>query len=319
MISSLPRFFLELISIIGISGFAFYLIKVDNTNLFSTLGVFIAATFRIIPSINKIITSLQNLKYQDSSLDLLVNESKKLGKENRQNKNYSLTKFDRTIKLKNINFKYSKKGISILKNIYLKINKGEMIGIVGGSGSGKTTLIDIILGLHKPDSGEIIIDDLVIKDYKIKNLIKGIGYVPQNIFLIDDTIKNNIALGIPPDKINDEYLFSAIKNAQLDNFINDLPSGVETKVGEKGIQISGGQIQRIGIARALYNQPEILILDEATSALDNKTERNFIDSIEILKKKQTIIMIAHRMTSLKNCDKIFELDSGVLTEKLLKL
>ena len=320
VVSSLPRFFLEIISIIGIVGFVFVIVLQNNnyTNLLATLGVFVAATFRLIPSINKIIGGFQNMKYHNSSLDLLVNEFKTLKVEYKQDENNSAITFDRSIRLKDLNFKYSKEGSFILKNINLTINKGEMVGIVGGSGSGKTTLIDILLGLHKPNQGEIMIDDVVIKEDKVKKWTKKIGYVPQSIFLIDDTITNNIALGIPAEKINEQHLSSAVSAAQLDNFISNLPSGIETKVGEKGIQISGGQIQRIGIARALYNKPEILILDEATSALDNKTEIKFIDSIERLKKKQTIIMIAHRITSLKNCDKIFELNSGVLTEKSLK-
>lgn len=321
IVSSFPRYFLEVISIIGLVGFVFVIILQNNNyaNLLASLSVFVAATFRLIPSINKIIASLQNMRYQNSSLDLLVNEFKTLIVENKELDDNSAITFDRSIRLNGLNFKYYNGGVFVLKNLNLTINKGEMIGIIGASGSGKTTLIDILLGLHKPGQGEILIDDVEIKGDNLKNWTKKIGYVPQNIFLIDDTITNNIALGIPAEKINKQNIASAVKAAQLDHFISNLPSGLETNVGEKGIQISGGQIQRIGIARALYNNPEILILDEATSALDNKTEIKFIDSIEKLKNKQTIIMIAHRITSLKNCNKIFELTSGVLNEKSLKL
>lgn len=312
----LPRFYLEIISIVGIVGFVFTLILQDNnfSSMVSILGVFIAATFRLIPSINKILASLQTMKYQNASLDLLFNEFKILKKGQVKKKSILSDSFNESIQLKKIFFKYGGKDKHILDGLDLEIKKGEMIGIIGESGSGKSTLVDLILGLHTPYEGYIMIDGKSISISDKTNLNMNVGYVPQQIFLIDDTIEKNITVGIEYDKIDTKLLSQAIELAQLSNFIKSLPKGLKTVVGERGVQISGGQLQRIGIARALYNNPEILILDEATSALDNKTEIEFIKSIELLKSKKTIIMIAHRISSLINCDRVYNLQYGKLNE-----
>lgn len=321
IVSGFPRFYLELISVIGMVVFIFILIFMNNdySNILKTVGVFIAATFRLIPSINKILIGLQNIKFHNASLDVLVNEYKilRLQKE-KQNYNPEKIKFKNSLKLNGLSFKYPKRDNYILKDINLLIKKGEMIGIIGGSGSGKSTLIDIILGLHKPLGGEIVLDGKKVKNLIENNWTKNIGYVPQRIFLIDDTIRNNIALGIHENDIDDLKIKHAIKASQLNEFIDSLPNGIDTYVGDKGIQISGGQNQRIAIARAIYNDSEILILDEATSSLDNLTEKEFIKSIEFFKYKKTIIIISHRSSSLVYCDKVFEMKEGKLLEKNFK-
>lgn len=316
----LPRFYLEIISIVGIVGFVFTLILQDNnfSSMVSILGVFIAATFRLIPSINKILASLQTMKYQNPSLDLLFYEFKILKKGQVKKKSILSDSFNESIQLKKIFFKYGGTDKHILDGLDLEIKKGEMTGILGESGSGKSTLIDLILGLHTPFEGDIMIDGKSISLSDKTNLNMNVGYVPQQIFLIDDTIEKNITVGIEYDKIDTKLLNQAIELAQLSNFIKSLPKGLKTVVGERGVQISGGQLQRIGIARALYNNPEILILDEATSALDNKTEIEFIKSIELLKSKKTIIIIAHRISSLINCDRVYNLQSGKLNEISVK-
>ena len=193
-----------------------------------------------------------------------------------------------------------------MKCINLRIEKGQTIGITGESGSGKSTLVDILMGLHKPTKGEIKIDDVL--DFQLNQSWRNaIGYVSQSIYLTDDTIKKNIALGDPDDIISDSRIIELLKQVQLEEFVSKLKMGIYTKVGERGVQLSGGQRQRIGIARALYNSPDILILDEATSALDTKTENGVMECINSLKGDKTIVMIAHRLNTLKSCDLLFEL------------
>ena len=316
LFSSLPRFYLEIITILGIVGFIFILLiqEINASEMFAVLGTFVAASFRLIPSVNKVISSLQNMKYQSIPISKLVEEFSILEKGLISHESRTMISFKKTISLEHLYFKYKGATTYLFEDLNLKINKGEMIGFVGESGSGKSTLIDLILGLLKPEKGKILIDEKTYLNKEQSKGLENVGYVPQQIYLLDDSIKNNITLGIPNENVNKGQLNKAIDAAQLNEFIKQLPKGLNTVVGERGVQISGGQMQRIGIARALYNNPEILILDEATSALDNKTEIEFIKSIEILKSKKTIIMIAHRISSLVNCDRVYNLQSGKLNE-----
>ncbi len=196
----------------------------------------------------------------------------------------------------------------------MTIKKGDFIGIIGETGSGKSTLINLLIGLLKPSEGKVEVDEFNI-NLNLPEWYKKIGYVPQSVYLIDDTIKKNIAFGLPNDDIDDDLVGKAVEKASLNKFINDLQSGLETIVGEKGIRLSGGQQQRIGIARALYRDPEILILDEATSSLDQATEKRIIESIKFFKGKKTIIIVTHRLFTVKNCDKIFFVDKGKVTKQ----
>ena len=309
-ISQLPRFYLELLSIIGLVSFIVLLLfqGKDTTSLISILGVFVAATFRMIPSLNRIIAGVQSMKYYSPSLDIIYEElniDTGPGQAALDNMQFN---FQNEIKLENISFSFNEDRV-ILKEINLKIKKGQTIGIIGESGSGKSTLIDLIIGLQKPTSGQIIIDG--ISGFKTnQQWRKKIGYVSQSIYLTDDTIKNNIALGIQKNEINDLRISELLKQVQLEEFISNLKFGVNTKVGERGVQLSGGQRQRIGIARALYHDPDVIILDEATSALDNETERDVMESFNNLKGVKTIIMIAHRTSTLKDCDFIYKIEKG---------
>ena len=305
-LNQLPRFYLELIAVFGLTLFiGVMLIQEKNVpTLIATIGVFVAAVFRLIPSINKIITAFQNLKYHDSSVNIIYNEYLALS-------NYENPKIKLNFSLKNkleiseLSFKYNDDSNLILEDINLEILSGETIGIIGGSGEGKSTFINLICGLYKPLKGKIKSDDKNIND-DIISWNNIIGYVPQDVFIIDDTIENNIFFGREKNDVDNELLHNAIKRAQLDELIKNLPKGLKTKIGERGSQISGGQIQRIGIARALYHEPPLLIFDESTSSLDNKTEELIMDSIYSLKGK-TKIIISHRQSTLKECDKIFEL------------
>lgn len=311
-LSQIPRFYLELISIIGLVSFIVILLLQgkDTTSLITVLGVFVAATFRMIPSLNRIISATQSMKYYLSSVHVVYKEINS-STQFKDNKNYpEKHQFQNKIEFKKVNFSFNN-SMPVLIDVDLEIRKGHTIGIIGESGSGKSTLVDLLIGLHKPTSGEIVIDGLsgIQMDQVWKN---NIGYVSQSIYLTDDSIKNNIALGIPENKINETRIVDLLDQVQLKKFITNLELGVNTKVGERGVQLSGGQRQRIGIARALYHNPDILIFDEATSALDMETENEIMRSINYLKRHKTIIIIAHRLITLKLCDSIYKIDDGKL-------
>lgn len=311
------RYYLELITVFGVILLIYFLLN-DNqssSEILTTLGIFVAATFRIIPSLNKIISSLQNIRYYRPSIDLIFNEfNKTIYRDNPLDVSKKLI-FSEKIEIKDLTFNYNRK--KVLKNINFQIKKGQIIGVIGSSGSGKTTFIDILNGLLKPSSGQILIDNFSIHDYE-NSLMELIGYVGQDIFLMDDTIISNIAFGIDIDKVNKIALEKAINSSKLNELIKELPMGIYSKVGERGVQLSGGQRQRIGIARALYRDPQLLIFDEATASLDNKTEASVIKSITNLKRKKTIIMVAHRISTLVNCDKVIEIKNGEIFEVDIK-
>tara|TARA_A100001015_G_scaffold161094_1_gene179063 strand:- start:688 stop:2439 length:1752 start_codon:yes stop_codon:yes gene_type:complete len=311
-LSQIPRFYLELVTVLGLVFFIAFMIIIEKRTeeIITTLGVFVAASFRMIPSINKIIAALQTLKFYNSSLAVVYNEMK-LKSETSSTVHQGDFLFGDKITIENLSFSYARELPNVLNKINLTIEKGKTIGFKGVSGSGKSTLVDTIIGLHYPTEGEIKVDGLAIRD-NLANWQQKIGYVSQEIFLADDSIIQNVAFGIPRDKIDKEKVISALNAAQLYGFINELESGLETTVGERGVQLSGGQRQRLGIARALYHNPEILILDEATASLDVDTEKNVMKAIHALKGKKTILIIAHRLTTLEGCDDIYEIKNGFL-------
>ena len=315
----LPRYYLEFLSVFGLLIFISVLLYLekDLAGLIATLGVFVAATFRMMPSLNKLIASSQSLKYYKSSLNVLYQEFNTLKPSKFQYQAPIDFDFTKEISFKAISFLYHTEQDRILNNISLSVQPGEIIGFIGPSGSGKTTLIDLFLGFYSPTTGDIKIGDQSIYN-DINSWQKKIGYVSQNIFLLDNSIKSNIALGVNDSEIDFDKLENAIKLAQLEVFVKNLPNGLETRVGEMGVQLSGGQRQRIGIARALYNNPPIIVLDEATSALDTKTESGVMNSIKQLKGLKTIIIIAHRLSTLSICDQIFSLDKGVIKQEILE-
>jgi ABC-type multidrug transport system fused ATPase/permease subunit len=308
----LPRLFFEFFAIVGL---AFYIIVISTSgktmvSALPILGFFVASAFRLIPSLSTIIGSLQVIKYSKSSIILLSEEFDKINKNKLiPNKNKFL--FENEIQFTNLSFNYFGTNNAIISNLNFSVKKGQTIGIIGESGSGKSTLIDLLLGLLNPSSGSILVDSIDINS-NIFGWQKLIGYVPQSINLLDDTIENNIALGVEKQNIEKSKLTNAIVDAQIEDFISSLPEGLNTKVGERGVRLSGGQKQRIGIARSLYNNPSILVLDEATSALDNNTENEVMKSITSLKGKKTIFIIAHRLSTIQNCDVVFNLKNGVL-------
>ena len=317
-LNSIPRHYLELVSISGVV--LIILVSLSHSpelkNVITTLGICLAGTFKIIPSFNRIIASFQNIKFNAPSLDIIYDEVYSLKTRTKTKKAVNQTgiEFKNNLLIKNLHFSYLNSSKRVLNKINLKIEKGTTIGIIGGSGEGKSTLVNILIGLLNPTKGEIKVDNKLLDASNLKAFQGHIGYVPQDIYLIDDSIKNNIALGIHSNEISSKRLDKSIKDSQLSKFINSISEGIETMVGERGVKLSGGQKQRIGIARALYNDPDILVLDEACSALDIEIEKEVMKSINFLKRQKTIIIISHRHSSLIECDKIFEMESGQLNE-----
>ena len=310
--SNYPKLWLEITTIICISGYLIFIIEKNNNvnNILPFLSIFTLSSFRLMPSFAKISAAIQNLSYRGSVIQLIFNELN-LPQLNNKNVDNCKVEFNNEIIINIKEFKYKTSENNILENIQLKIIKNTSIGIIGQSGSGKSTLIDLIIGLIKPNNGSILVDsfDISKNDQHLIAWQKNIGYVPQTIYLTDDTLISNIALGIERDNINEKALYNAINIACLNDLINSLPNGLNTIVGERGVRLSGGQRQRIGIARALYRNPPLLILDEATSALDSLTETKVMENINALGDK-TLILIAHRVSTLEKCDVLITMNSG---------
>ena len=316
-ISQLPRIYLETICVIFASIIILFLALQGNDfqEIVPVLGVFVLAAFRLLQSANRILSSANALHFADSVVTNLYEEMKILPSKKVKTAKYDIQRsciaFQKDIELKDVSYQYPKSKKFSLSNINLTFRKGESIGVIGKSGSGKSTLSDLILGLLKPTTGIINVDGISIYQ-NIKYWQSLIGCVQQDIFLLDDSIIRNITFGENYSKIDNEKLTSAIKDAKLEELIESLPNGLNTKLGERGLKISGGQKQRIGIARALYRNAPILIFDEATSALDNESESEIVSSIKNLQGKRTIIVVAHRLSTIEHCDRVVELKNGLI-------
>ncbi|MCT4581227.1 MAG: ABC transporter ATP-binding protein/permease [Flavobacteriales bacterium] len=303
---------ISIISSITLLIFIGIIYDIDKNNTVKFLGIFALSAYRLIPSFNKMTVSILSFKSYQYTLNFLTHSLSNIQKEKKTTPSEEMS-FKSSIEIKNLFFEYTK-GSPVLNNISFTIQKGDTIGIIGKSGSGKTTLMNILLGLIQQTSGKILIDNK--KTLQKSDLQQKVGYVQQSIFLTDGSIKENIAFGIPENLIDIDKIYRCIKDANLEELINSLPNGIETKVGELGSQISGGQKQRIGIARVLYSDAEILFFDEATSALDQDTEKQITNTLQLLSKsdkKLTMIIIAHRLSTLKHCNKIFKIDKGDLS------
>lgn len=316
-VAQIPRYVLEVIAFGGMFFVILYSMALNKGLIESLpiLALYGFAGYRLMPAMQLIYVSLSQIKFANYSLVELAEDFKLDNTDflkNTHSKNKMTLK--KEIAINNLSFGYSGGRKKIIKKINLLIKANRTTGIVGESGSGKTTLIDIIMGLYSPDSGSVKVDNILIDHRNIKDWQSIIGYVPQQIHLLDDTIANNIALGLDSNLINQFEIEEAAKTANLHNFIMTLPSRYETIAGDRGVKLSGGQRQRIGIARALYRKPKILVLDEATSALDNLTEFAVMDAVHKLSHKLTIIIVAHRLTTLKSCDQIIFMDSGRIAD-----
>ena len=317
IISQLPRFILEAIGFGGILLIILYIMaqKGSFNNALPIVSLYVFAGYRLLPALQQIYSSFTRLTFVEPSLDQLHDDLKNLQPFN-QNQDQGIFSFNKTITLKNLYYNYPNTSRTALKDISLEIPEKSTVGFVGATGSGKTTTIDIILGLLEAQKGTLEVDGKVITKQNTRSWQKCIGYVPQHIFLADDSVSANIAFGVNSKDINQIAVEKASKIANLHNFvIDELPNQYQTTIGERGIRLSGGQRQRIGIARALYHSPKLLILDEATSALDNQTEKAVMEAVNNLSKDITIILIAHRLNTVKNCDIIFKLDKGKLIDQ----
>ena len=316
----IPKYLIEFVAF----GFTVILIiflnshnKGDFVGIIPQLAFFVLAGYKLLPSFQQIYMNISTIKSHISALDSIEIdlqssiEKKEIYKENKENfKNF------KTIILKNLNFSFQKRKKFQITNLNLNINANSIIGIAGESGSGKSTIANLIIGLLEPTSGEIKIDGKVLDYRNMKSWQKNIGYVPQSIFLCEGSLKENIAFGIDYKNIDNELVEKAVKLAELSSFINTLPDYLDTNLGERGVQLSGGQQQRVGIARALYHDPNILIFDEATSSLDENTEKNIMNAIDKFSGLKTIIIIAHRINTLKKCDNIFLIEQGRIIDEM---
>lgn len=319
LLSITPKYMVEAVCMTGL--LIAIIIKLnfghgELENFIPQLATFAVAAFRLLPSVGRINEHVNNILYAVPSVDLIYGDLKGIedyqeSKGEEEGKEWS---FEHGITAKHITYAYPNTDTNVLEDANCIIPKGKTVAFIGSSGAGKTTMADIILGLLAPQRGKILVDNIDV----FKNLTMWhhqIGYIPQVIYLSDDTIRNNIAFGIHEDQIDEEAVRTALKKAQLAEFVDTLPDGLDTIVGDRGVRLSGGQRQRIGIARALYHDPEILVLDEATSALDNETETAVMEAIESLQGSKTMIIIAHRLTTIQNADIIYEVGDGKVTER----
>jgi ABC-type multidrug transport system fused ATPase/permease subunit len=315
-IAGLPRYLLEVVTFSGIIAIAVLsttIGNIDSSKVIPMLSLYAMAGYRLMPALQGIYSGLAVLKYNIPVFNILVNDFSQETLKTKVDRQLPVT-FTNKLLLKDVSFSYKNSKYMAIKKVNIEIPHNATIGLVGLTGSGKTTLIDILLGLLIPKDGCIVVDGIQINKNNVSGWQKNLGYVPQSVYLTDDTIESNIAFSVAKKEIDKKQVIEAAKMANLDQFILTLPKKYETIIGERGVRLSGGQCQRIGIARALYNNPSVLVLDEATSALDNITESIVMGAINNLSHRKTIIMIAHRLSTVKECDIIYMMDGGKIID-----
>jgi len=326
-LSTSPKYFLETIAVSSLLVVVIVLLNSQQEqyqNLIPTLGLFALAVIRLIPSFSHLLTYFHQLNFLSVSVDAVYEAVKGLEMEQTQKQeNLGALTFKEKISIQGASYYFTEADRSVLENVSLVIPFNKSIALVGSSGAGKTTLANLIMGMLTPSSGKILVDGNDINS-NIQAWRKMIGYVPQSIYLLDASVRENIAFGLEVNEINDSKVWDALKTTRLDDVIRNLPKGLDTFVGEDGVRMSGGQRQRMGIARAIYHQPDILVLDEATSALDNETEKGVSLAIDRLSGQKTLIIIAHRLSTVEKCDCIYFMrdgyiaDSGTFSELMSK-
>ena len=316
VLNNLPRLMIETVFIVSILSFIAVYINGggDVASIMTTIAAFGVAAIRVLPSVNRINTYITEIAYTEPSLNFVYENLQEGMKtdamlaERRANSQVEKLKLENQIELSHISFHYPDSDKYIFKDAHMVVPKGKSVGIIGASGAGKSTIVDVLLGLLHAQEGEITCDGVnIFKNYE--SWLAQVGYIPQSIYLIDESIRDNIAFGIDRDKISDERIWEVLEEAQLKEFVEELPEGLETTIGDRGVRLSGGQRQRIGIARALYNDPEILVFDEATSALDNDTEAAVMEAVNSFHGKKTMIIIAHRLNTIEKCDIIYKVEN----------
>lgn len=319
VISILPKYIVEAVCMTGLLLaiiIKMYFGGADVIYYLPQLAVFAVAALRLMPSVGKINEYTTSILYALPSVDLVYHDLNEIAayverQDGEVKEDWNLKK---EIRVEHVTYTYPNVEEPVIQGADLVIEKGSTVAFIGASGAGKTTMVDLILGLLEPQEGKIMADDLNVHE-RPRTFHAQIGYIPQVIYLSDDTIRNNIAFGVKQEEIDEQAVLQAMEKAQLSDFINSLPHGLDTIVGDRGVRLSGGQRQRIGIARALYHDPEILVLDEATSALDNDTETAVMEAVENLLGIKTMIIIAHRLTTIRNVDRIYEVEDGKVIEK----
>ncbi len=324
VLNNMPRLLIETVFIVSVLGFLVVYINGggDITAMVTTISAFAIAAVRVLPSVNRINTYITEIAYTQPSLDFVydnLQEGMKTDAMLAERKAYSQVeklKLDHQIELDHISFHYPDSDKNIFEDARMIVPKGKSVGIIGTSGAGKSTIVDILLGLLHAQTGMITCDGVdIFKNYE--SWLAQIGYIPQSIYLIDESIRDNIAFGIDADKIDEKRIWEVLEEAQLKEFVEELPEGLDTTIGDRGVRLSGGQRQRIGIARALYNDPEILVFDEATSALDNDTEAAVMEAVNSFHGRKTMIIIAHRLNTIEKCDMIYKVENMKLVETTL--
>ena len=319
LIAALPKYIVETVAMVGLV-FAIIIKLLFGHGALETfipqIAVFAVAAFRLLPSVGRVNAYINSIMYNKASLDMIYDDLKEIDSEPVQEIEWQEKKekwiFTKGVTVEHVSYHYPDSDVEVLHDISLEIPKGKTVALIGPSGAGKTTLADIILGLLPPVSGVVRMDQHNVYE-NLRSWREKLGYIPQSIYLSDDTIRNNVAFGIYEAQIDDNAIWKALEKAQLKEFVQGLENGLDTYVGDRGVRLSGGQRQRIGIARALYHDPEILVLDEATSALDSSTEQAVMESIESLQGLKTMIIIAHRLTTIKNADLVYEVSGGNVT------
>ena len=312
-LQQLPRLWLEVLAVGGLAILVLTMLALERPleALLPTLAVFAAAAFRLMPSVNRMLGAVQSIRFGLPSITTLYSELRDFREVHPAARKRRESSGD-AIDLVEITYAYPKTAKAALNDVSLSIRHGECVGIVGASGAGKSTLVDILLGLLAPSRGSVRRNgeniQLAIRDWQDQ-----VGYVPQSIFLTDDTLARNVAFGLSNAQIDPDAVWRALRAAQLEQFARDLPDGLETIVGERGVRLSGGQRQRIGIARALYQDPAVLVLDEATSSLDTATERGVMEAVNALHGSKTVIIVAHRLSTVEHCDRLYRLEDGRVT------
>jgi ABC-type multidrug transport system fused ATPase/permease subunit len=314
-LQALPRLWLELLAVTGLATLVLTMIWRGKPleALLPGLGLFAAAAFRIMPSVNRVLNAIQSVRFSLPVIDTIYDEFQLLDATPIPRRGEPLP-FEMALVLDQVSFRYPAAQTQALTDVSLLIPRRACVGFIGGSGAGKTTLVDVLLGLLEPSSGAVRVDGTDIQS-NLRGWQDQIGYVPQFVFLTDDTMRRNVAFGLPHENIDDQAVWRAIRAAQLEEFVKELPHGLDTLVGERGVRLSGGQRQRIGIARALYHDPPVLVLDEATSSLDGATEQGVMDAVRALQGDKTLLIVAHRLSTVRYCDHLFRFDKGRIVDE----
>ena len=310
----MPRTGLEILTITGLAVLVSTMVVSgeDLSNVLPVLGLFGAAAFRLVPAVSRMVTMVQTIAINRPIVNELFHDLSLRATNSPRRQDHD--GFAQVVEVNDLSFKYETAPTNALSNVSLRVKRGEAVGLVGPSGSGKSTLVDVLLGLLAPASGAVLVDGTNVQN-RIRWWQDQIGYVPQSIFLTDDTLRRNVAFGLPKSAIDDAAVDAAIRAAQLEEFVKTLPLGLETVVGERGVRLSGGQRQRIGIARALYHNPDVLVLDEATSSLDTETEHGVMQAVQALQGDKTVIIVAHRLSTVEYCDRLYRLESSRIVDE----